>query len=81
MLCFVCVVTMIVVGVDIGTHNKLHGGPCNLNVVNLVFFPIFLVKFLKNFPRKPFQGVTTQYSAIFHTPKFDWYQWFFSLIS
>jgi hypothetical protein len=85
MLCFICVVTMIIVGVDIGTHNKLLEGPCNLNVTTSNFFPIFLVKILKTFPRKPFQGVTMRLifcnSAIFHTRKFDWYQWFFTLIS
>jgi hypothetical protein len=41
---------MIVVGVDIGTHNKLLEGPCNLNVMNLVF-SLFFCEFFENFPK------------------------------
>jgi hypothetical protein len=41
---------MIVVGVDIGTHNKLLEGPCNLNVVNLLF-PYFFGEIFEKFPK------------------------------
>jgi hypothetical protein len=43
---------MIIVSVDIETHNKLLEGPCNLNVMTLVFFPYFLGENFEKFPKK-----------------------------